>query len=790
MALPLTLATFAAAAFAQQPQREPRIGYIYPAGGRQGTTFQIVVGGQSLRGANAVYASGEGIRASVLKYCPPIGNIDQDERIAIARRMRELIEQRWADLSKDGGVSAEPPWDDLSAMGVVMRKAEKDADDPDAKPVELPDLPQLYNLDKKSLRELIHVTQELRSLGRGQRNPAIAESVIVEVIIDREATPGDRELRLGTPQGLTNPRRFEIGTLPEVRDLETGKGRLDELLPKQPPLKLPALLNGQIGPGDADRFRFTAQHGQRLVIETQARGLVPFLADAVPGWFQATISLYNADGDEIAFVDDYQFRPDPVLLYEIPQDGEYELEIHDSIYRGREDFVYRVSIGEQPFITSIFPLGCRLGRERFVALDGWNLSAKRLVLDSPSNDIPGTRETRYKRGKTVSNPAAYDVSNLPDGEEAEDNDRMDAAQRVHLPRIVDGRIDRPGDVDFFRFKGAAGEEIVAEVIARRVQSPLDSLLRLLDAGGKVLAWNDDHEHKQGYLFTDLGLLTHHADSYLHFWLPKDGDYFIEVSDAQSQGGETYAYRLRIGPPQPGFDLCVTPSSVNLRGGLATTLEVHALREDGFEGEIKLVLKDAPAGVILDGGRVPFATDRVRVTLSASPEIKEPLVVKLEGRATIAGKTVTRPVVPAEEMMQAFLYRHLMPSQTLMLAPIGNRRFGKPFRRKDDAPVRIMPGGSARVRIAAPPSPKVQEAELELSDPPPGITLANVSRSKGEIELELAADEKTAQPGLADNLIVEAFINVERKPQEGRPANQKQRVLLGALPAIPIEIVRQ
>lgn len=788
LAFAVLAASCVAAASAQQASREPHIGYLYPAGGKQGTTFEVTVGGQFLRGANSVYISGEGVRASVVRHFPPMGNIDQEQRDAIARRMRELLDQRWAELAKDGVVGEAPPWENMGELGLPMRRGNENGKE-DAEEVQLPDFPQFYNLEKKSLRELLHVAYELRTLRKGQRNAAIAETVLIEVAIDPEATPGDRELRLGTPQGLTNPMRLEVGNLPEVRDLETGEGRLAELLPRESPLEPPVLVNGQIMPGDADRFRFSARKGQRLTIETYARRLIPFLADAVPGWFQATIALYDPSGNELAFADDYQFSPDPVLLYEIPEDGEYELEIRDSIYRGREDFVYRVSIGELPFIKSIFPLGCRLGRERFVSLDGWNLKAKRLLLESPTGGLIGIQQKRYGSGRAMSNAVAYDVSDLPAGEEAEDNDRPGAAQRVHLPRIVDGRIDRPGDVDFFRFKGKGGEEIVAEVVARRAQSPLDSLLRLMNANGDVLAWNDDCEHKDGFLYTDVGTLTHHADSYLVARLPEDGDYYVQVSDAQSQGGSAHAYRLRIGPRQPDFELCVTPSSVNLRGGFAASLQVFALRKDGFEGDIELSLKDAPQGLALAGGRVPFARDEVRVTLGASPEIKGPVAVVLEGRATIRGKIVRRPVVPAEEVMQAFLYRHLMPSQQLMAAPAGGRRFGKPLRWKDDGPVRIPVGGLARVQALTPPNPRVKEIQLELNQPPPGITLQQVTHSEGQLELTLAADEKTAQAGLMDNLIVDVSIEVERGGRDGESPKQKQRVLLGALPAMPIEIVR-
>jgi len=69
---------------------------------------------------------------------------------------------------------------------------------------------------------------------------------------------------------------------------------------------------------------------------------------------------------------------------------------------------------------------------------------------------------------------------------------------------VNGRIDQPGDVDVFSFEGRAGTEIVAEVMARRLNSPLDSVLRLTDTTGKQIAFNDDFEDK------GAGLETHHA----------------------------------------------------------------------------------------------------------------------------------------------------------------------------------------------------------------------------------------------------------------------------------------
>ena len=48
--------------------------------------------------------------------------------------------------------------------------------------------------------------------------PALVETVTLEVTIDRDADPGERELRLQTESGLSNPLVFCVGQLPEVAE--------------------------------------------------------------------------------------------------------------------------------------------------------------------------------------------------------------------------------------------------------------------------------------------------------------------------------------------------------------------------------------------------------------------------------------------------------------------------------------------------------------------------------------------------------------------------------------------
>lgn len=799
-----------------QDSREPHIGYLYPGGGQQGAVCKITVGGQFIRGANKVYVSGEGVHAKVVKYYRPVRNIQKDQREDLQRRFREVRDKRLAELPEKQRKALAAVYANIQYFGrrpgrpsgktPVKRaantvKPKPGSENPKAankkaatakapfRPVEHP---LLDDLEDKSLRELRHVAYHLFfPRQKRQMNVQIAELVRLEVTIDPDAAPGDRELRIDTPTGLTNPMVFQVGQLPEISELEPNDPRpyVNPNLLKVPPVDLPVLLNGQIMPGDVDRFRIRARQGQQLVMQAHARRLIPYLADAVPGWFQATLALYDENGDEVAFADDYRFDPDPVLFYKIPADGIYELEIRDSIYRGREDFVYRVAVGEQPFITQAFPLGGPTGVKTVASVDGWNLTHTQLPLDTRAGN-DSIRQTTLRDGKWLSNEVTYAVDSLPECLETEPNNTIDGAQLVELPQIVNGLIAQPGDVDVFKFKGRAGDEVVAEVYGRRLHSPLDSLLRLTDASGRVLDWNDDYEQKEGLLRTDMGLLTHPADSYLMTRLPEDGVFYVHLVDTQRHGGAAFGYRLHITPAQPDFALRLTPSSISIPAGGAVAVTLHALRKNGFDGEIELALKDAPPGFTLSGGRIPSGQERVRMTLKAPWKPPgQPVILKLEGRARIDGETVSRAVVPAEDMMQAFLWRHLTPSQELVVSVMKIRARVPTVALASRGPIRIPEGGTAQVRIRTPKRPAQQKIQLKLSEPPEGLTLQNVRVVPDGVAFLVKADGDKVKAGFANNLIVEAFGEVTWKNRQTKKPT-KRRVSFGVLPAIPFEIVQR
>jgi len=469
---------------------------------------------------------------------------------------------------------------------------------------------------------------------------------------------------------VSNPLVFHVGQVPEsarkpmIAATLQVLGKEESSLRKRPPeeeeaqVTVPCTANGQIASGEVNRYRFEARKGQRLRISVDARLLNPYIADAVPGWFQPVLTLSDAGGREVAYCDDYRFKPDPVIFFEVPADGQYVAKVTDAIYRGREDFVYRVTIAELPFVTSIFPLGGRAGEPVKIEMKGWNLD-KAVLTPPPRNAGAGVYLLAATRDGLTSNRLPFALDTLPEDFDKEPNNDRSKAQKVKLPIVINGRIDRRDDWDVFQFAGSAGDTVVADVSARRLDSPLDSVLKLTDASGGVLAMNDDHDDPEA------GVNTHDADSYLMFKLPADGTYYVHLGDAARGGGPEYAYRLRLSEPRPDFALYTVPTSIALRGKSTATVTVQAIRKDGFADPISVGLKDPPTGFSMTAGTIPKGQTAARLTLkTALAATTEPVSLRLEGRAKTPQGDVAHEAIPAEDRMQAFLWRHLVPAQDL------------------------------------------------------------------------------------------------------------------------------
>jgi hypothetical protein len=178
--------------------------------------------------------------------------------------------------------------------------------------------------------------------------------------------------------------------------------------------------------------------------------------------------------------------------------------------------------------------------------------------------------------------------------------------------------------------------------------------------------------------------------------------------------------------------------------------------------------------------------------------KGPYALGIEGRATIAGQEVVRKAVPADDLMQAFAYKHLVPTKDLELTivemiqpqPSGSHRrtFPAPVTLVSNLPVKIPAGRSAEIRATGPgvggPSNKI---EIELSDPPPGFAVKSVSRYGGGLAVVVQSDAQKVKPGLKGNLIAHAFLVWTVTEKDGK--THTNRWLMATFPAIPFEVVK-
>ena len=589
------------------------------------------------------------------------------------------------------------------------------------------------------------------------------KTVTVAVTIAPDASPGQRDLRLQTAGGVTNRSRLIVGRLREIvekepnSDSDKGQSPPAQSLPPQSLPALPVVVNGQITKADKDAFRFSAKAGETIVCRVQAQQLLPFIADAVPGWFQPVAALRDAEGNRLAYVDDFRFHPDPVLIHEVERDGEYVVEIRDSIYRGRADFVYRLSIGALPYVTHIYPLGARRETTAKVDLFGANLPARELKLEL-AGEGPRLRQVGCLGEAIPSNALPLAVGHTPEAQESEPNNSIGEANPVEAPVTINGRISRPGDVDHFVFRVEARQTLIIDVGARRLDSPLDSIVTLFGAAGKQLAQNDDTQDNS------MPLITHHADSQLVRTFRSAGECTVRIADVQGKGGQEFAYRLTLSPPRPDFQLRATPDNPRMGQGATTVLTVHALRRDGFAGPIDLSVEDLPDGFTASGTVIPPGENEVFVTLTAPGDA--PLGTHMPtilGTATIGDRTVTRHALPAEDVMQAFIYHHLLPTEEFLLTVV------------EPGPLKLIPvmpdgyiqfgaGRTAFVVVKAQRKPGAKgPIKLTLSDPPKGVRMkkAVIPADKDEVKCEIRYPNQTPN-NIRYNLIISGSMRVGKK----------------------------
>lgn len=314
---------------------------------------------------------------------------------------------------------------------------------------------------------------------RGTRN-----RVQAELFIDANAAPGIYSFRLKTPLGTTSTGRIYVGALRETAEKEMNDTTADAQL-----LTLPTAVAGEMQRlGDADHFKFNAKAGQQLVFQVVASGFGSKL--------DSVLTLLDANGQELAnsqtFQRDFSGQRDALLAYTTKTDGEYILRLTDQQKAGQPmsgpplQYAYRLNIGELPIITSIYPLGVRQGASSEVALHGFNLDRQQLAIKAPAQSAWGDSITvRPMMSQAVTyNSAMAAIGRTSEINESTASKSLAAPQTVAAPVTINGRIQ--GGEDFYRFTARKTQPLVLEVEAQRYGSPLDAVIEIYDAKGKLV----------------------------------------------------------------------------------------------------------------------------------------------------------------------------------------------------------------------------------------------------------------------------------------------------------------
>lgn len=233
-----------------------------------------------------------------------------------------------------------------------------------------------------------------------------------------------------------------------------------------------------------------------------------------------------------------------------------------------------------PELTSLFPAGAQQGKTVEVVAGGtfarWPIQAwsdRKGVEIKPAKEkgkfsfhlaadtVPGVSWVRLHDEQGASELRPFIVGTLPEVTEKEPNNESTKPQVLAaLPVVVNGRLDKAGDVDCFAVRLQKGDTLVASLVANHtLGSPMDAILQVLSADGFVLEENHD---------------DHGLDPQIVFTSPKEGTYILRIfafpaqpdSGIRFAGGATYIYRLTL--TTGGFADHAFPLAVS-RGDSAT-----------------------------------------------------------------------------------------------------------------------------------------------------------------------------------------------------------------------------
>ena len=334
---------------------------------------------------------------------------------------------------------------------------------------ELPDLPDIR----------LGSNGGISSIDLGPLPPR--NQVTVEVDISPEAVIGPVNFRLQNTLGTSPEGRFLVepyyGESPDREPNNTPEAAFETYLP--------TILVGEIAkPGDVDFYKITAKAGEQLVFENSGMTIGSTLQPVITilREDQTAVRTFGEDGgaDTIHFT------------HKFDKAGTYYIRVADYQQSGRASHTYRIKAGNFPLVTSAFPLGVQAGKSADLTLKGYQLG--KTTIHVKGEPKPGEEDIMMVRPQFAAG-ASFNEVKLAIGRDPElmatgTNTALGSAQLVNLPITINGRIAAPvknlPTENYYRFHARKNEKLMFEVIAKRLDSELDSIVEVVDAKGNPI----------------------------------------------------------------------------------------------------------------------------------------------------------------------------------------------------------------------------------------------------------------------------------------------------------------
>ena len=508
----------------------------------------------------------------------------------------------------------------------------------------------------------------------------VAHEFLVNIAGD--VPPGIYEARAVGRFGISNPRRFVVGSLAESIEAANISSPSTPMF-----VETGSTVNGRVDPDQIDYFKFAASQGQRLLIDC--------VGQRIDSKIDASLVLIGPDGAELQRVHDTE-QADPVLDLVAPADGEYVVGVHDVVYRGGDEFFYRFSLQQAPYVAFVFPPVGQPGSNDAYTIYGTglpdgqpsesvNLLGRNLEQLQVNIALPGAGEPAANpAGGPMIQPHAAGLPGTPFSlvtraghsnavmighatgpvviEDRPNND-PGSAHPVDVPCEYVGQFYPRGDRDWISFSARKGDIVWLDLMSHRLGTAADPYLLVQ----KVTTDGDGNEQvSQVVEVDDVGLPTtsqirpfnpESSDPSYRLVADADAMYRVLVADlyADSRADPRFVYRLGIRRSAPDYQLIaycppqrgenpndLRVQSAVLRQGGAAVVRVRSEKSDGFTGDVELTVEGLPDGVTCHPATLGGSVEEASLVLQA--DAAAPAwsgAIRVVGRSNIGGQDVVR-----------------------------------------------------------------------------------------------------------------------------------------------------